>query len=134
MESPRLRLLILGSLRGIVKPGYRLGINSRVREELLLNALQREIDGEVFEHRSSIEAAIAQISIPSARPNICNQAIDFLLQGSMLRKGHSYACLKKAARSAKTEMDIKQAAAAFNILKSTDFYGRMHRTLKAALR
>jgi hypothetical protein len=106
-------------------------VTSFVRESLLLNAMQREIDGHAFINRGLIEGAITNIVAPSGRSSAYRKAINYLMQGNNLCKGGSYRALKKAQISEKDEFEIRQAAAAFKLLKRTNFYDKMSATLKA---
>ena len=132
MEAPRLRLIILGCLRGLVKPGYTFGITSFIREQMLLGAMQREIDGQTFTNRGLVEAAIANLVSPAKRPEAYNKAVSFLMQGNLLSKGGSYSGLKKLQLSTQDMTDIRKAAALFKVLKKTQFYDIMATTLKSA--
>ena len=93
--------------------------------------MQRELDGEAFLNRGLVEAAITNVAAPARRNSTYNRAVEFILQGNALRKGSSYKGLRKSRLSAKDEADIYQAAAAFKLLKKTNFYDIMAATLKA---
>ncbi len=98
---------------------------------MLLTTMQREIDGEAFIQRGVMESAIASIVSPLSRPATYRKAIEYLVRGNALKKGESYASVRRPTLSAKDEFQIRQVAAAFNILKKTNFYDIMAKTLIA---
>jgi hypothetical protein len=93
--------------------------------------MQREIDGQTFVTRGLVEAAITNVVAPNRRNAAYGKAVEYLMQGNALCKGGSYRGLRKSLLSSKDEFDIRQAAAAFKILKRTNFYDIMASTLKA---
>lgn len=96
-----------------------------------MHAIQREIDGESFYHRGVVESSLIDVVAPAHRRTTYQKSVEFLLRGSALLKGESYKILKKPSISAKAELNIRQAAAAFKLLKRTDFYDIMAATLNA---
>ncbi len=98
---------------------------------MLLNMLKREIDGQTFLNRGLIESAITNIVSPARRNATYSKAVAYLMQGNALCKGNSYKKIRSLQLSQKDEFDIRQAAAAFKILKRTNFYDIMEATLKS---
>ena len=128
MGSPRLRLIILGAVRGLIKPGYADGINSVIREELLVRALAREIDGTTFLSRALIEASMA--AAPQQQ-RIYRKSVAFLMQGNAMMRLHPIRDLRQLHLSRSDRVEINKMATLLKVLKQTDFYERMGRTLKA---
>ena len=128
MGSPRLRLIILGAVRGLIKPGYAYGINSVIREELLVRALAREIDGTTFLSRALIEASMA--AAPQQQ-RIYRKSVAFLMQGNAMMRLHPIRDLRQLHLSRSDRVEINKMATLLKVLKQTDFYERMGRTLKA---
>jgi hypothetical protein len=56
LETRRLRLYVVGSLRGLIKPYYEHGVRSLIREEMLLKALSDEFDAESFTLASIVDS------------------------------------------------------------------------------
>lgn len=132
MESPRLRRLILGALRGFVKPGYDYGVNSVIREELLTRALAREIDGQSMADRGILEGAIVQVVEGMRRPEAYRQAVGYIRQGNAMRCLHPAAEIKRIHLSADQQNEIRKVATLLKVLKRTDFCDKMVGMLKAA--
>jgi len=128
LGSPRLRLIILGAVRGLIKPGYAYGINSVIREELLVRALAREIDGTTFLSRALIEASMA--AAPQQQ-RIYRKSVAFLMQGNAMMRLHPIRDLRQLHLSRSDRVEINKMATLLKVLKQTDFYERMGRTLKA---
>lgn len=131
METPRLRLIILGAVRGLIKPGYEFGIASVIREDILTRAIGREIDGRTMAGRGMVEAAIAQITAPSFRPSTYREAVGYLMQGNALTRLMPNRNVQKIQLSSNDRLQIKNAMTMLNLLKQTDFYDRMAALLKA---
>ncbi len=133
MEAPRLRLIILAAVRGLVKPGYDYGVSSVIREDLLTRAISREIDGQTLTHRGVLEAAIAQITDPAWRPTSYRHAVGYVMQGNAMTKLQPARNVRKIQLNRDDRVQIKNAVTMLNLLKRTDFYDRMAAVLKAAV-
>ena len=131
METPRLRLIILAAVRGLIKPGYDFGVASVIRETLLTRAISREIDGQTLSDRGMLEATIATITAPPYRPASYREAVGYLMQGNALAKLLPGRSVKKIQLSSNDRLQIKNAVTMLNLLKQTDFYDRMAAILKA---
>jgi hypothetical protein len=60
LETRRLRLYVVAYLRGLLKPYYEHGYSSLVREELILSAINVELDNETRKQIQLIEGMMAQ--------------------------------------------------------------------------
>lgn len=58
MESPRSRLIVQAYLRGLTRPDYPNGIKSVVREELILAAIDSEIQYQKMMDYTALRQAI----------------------------------------------------------------------------
>lgn len=132
MESARLRLIILGALRGFIKPGYEYGINSVIREELLTRALSREIDGEAFMNRGLMEAAIVPVVEGMRRPQAYRRAMGYILQANAMMKLQPHQDVKDIHLTDNDKQQIQKTIALLKVLKRTDFSDKMLAMLKAA--
>lgn len=132
MESPRLRLLILGALRGFVKPGYDYGINSVIREELLTRALARELDGQAMMNRGMVEGSIVPVVEGMRRPAAYRQAIGYVRQGNAIMRLHPTADVQRIHLNEDQQKEIRRVASLLKVLKRTDFCDKMAGMLKAA--
>ena len=112
----------------MIKPGYAYGINSVIREELLVRALAREIDGTTFLSRALIEASMA--AAPQQQ-RIYRKSVAFLMQGNAMMRLHPIRDLRQLHLSRSDRVEINKMATLLKVLKQTDFYERMGRTLKA---
>lgn len=133
MDAPRLRLIVLAGLRGLIEPGYEHGANSVVREQVLLQALAREVDGDTFLSRGIIEAMMANVIAPSERSRTYEKAINFLLQGTALKKLEGYKQIRKITISGDKVREMRKMATALMVLKSTDFCERMSKILSEVM-
>jgi hypothetical protein len=129
LEAAKLRQLVLGALRGIVKPGYAFGVNSVVRERLLLNAMSQEIDGQAMMDRGLVEAMMVPVVQGSRRPAAYRQAISYLRFGHSLNRLMP-GFMTEAGLSADDQKEIKGMGSLLKALKSTDFCDRMARLMK----
>lgn len=60
METPRYRLILCAYLRGLLQPTYPQGIRSRIREELILASVQRDLEREKLSYKLNIKEAFSQ--------------------------------------------------------------------------
>ena len=131
LETARLRLLILGALRGLIKPGYDQGVASVIREELLLQALSREIDGQAMVNRGLLEGSALPVIEGMRRPMTYRGAVGFLLRGNAMRRLVPVEVMRNILNPDQRE-EINKTSAMLKVLKRTDFCDRMAAALKAA--
>jgi hypothetical protein len=60
LETRRLRLYVVAYLRGLLKPYYEHGYSSLIREELILSAINVELDNETRKQIQLVEGMMAQ--------------------------------------------------------------------------
>ena len=130
LETAKLRLIILGALRGFIKPGYAYGVCSVIREELLTRALARELDGQAFISRGVLESSIVPVVEGMRRPAAYRQAIGYLLQGNALQRLMPGRNVRQIHMSQEQQREIAKVATLLKVLKRTDFSDRMAAMLK----
>ena len=127
MEAPRLRLLRLANLRGLLTPDYPHGNRSRIREELILRDLSRENEGQVALTGAMLKGLLALISKDrEASITQAGEALSIAFNLLQLVPNKDLAKLKTGADESKeTEELIK----AYSLLKET----KLTDILRAAL-
>ena len=127
MEAPRLRLLRLANLRGLLTPDYPHGNRSRIREELILRDLSRENEGQVALTGAMLKGLLALISKDrGASITQAGEALSIAFNLLQLVPNKDLAKLKTGADESKeTEELIK----AYSLLKET----KLTDILRAAL-
>lgn len=78
METRRLKLFVVAYLRGLLKPNYEHGFKSRLREEMILTALNAELDTEAMVH--SLIADTAFVSSESNSSGIIDRVYDKIMK------------------------------------------------------
>jgi len=63
LETRRLKLFIVAYLRGFLAPNYKNGIKSRIRENLILGAINDDLDAKSLANSLSVDLAFAS-SLP----------------------------------------------------------------------
>lgn len=129
MESAKLRLIILGALRGLIKPGYENGVNSVVREELLLRALGRELDGHALIHRGVLEGSVISIVDDTHRTSTYQRAIGYIMQGSAVQKLFPDKRIRDIFVPPESREEAAQMGTLLKILKRTDYFDKMEELL-----
>tara|TARA_B100000579_G_scaffold300828_1_gene250764 strand:- start:10351 stop:10770 length:420 start_codon:yes stop_codon:yes gene_type:complete len=61
LETRRLKLFVVAYLRGLLKPDYKNGISSRIRENFILEALRDELDADAI--NNTLSADISAINV-----------------------------------------------------------------------
>ena len=64
METRRLKLFVVAYLRGFLAPDYKNGVKSRIRENLILGAINDDLDSKSLSNSLSVDLAFAS-SLPS---------------------------------------------------------------------
>lgn len=131
MDSPRLRLIYLAGLRGFLKPDYKFGIQSYIREDLLIRTMVREMEYDTFKARGLIEAELLSVANPNRRNIVYQNSVSYLLQGHGIREMQPYRKVNDMHLKAKDSHSVKEAAAAFKVLKAADLYAKMDAVLAA---
>ena len=116
---------MLAHLRGLLTPDYPQGFRSRVRENLVLTALAREVDAEAFGKRAIVEAVCMSAVAPQHRPKLHRDALTFLQDSAQLAKLLDYDSIEAKRPKLENERDVQDLMQAFNILRETDVFDKM---------
>ena len=132
LETPRLRLLLLAYLRGLLKPDYDSGVKSQIREMLVINALVREIEGGELKNRALLDAVTLDSMKPERRPAILTTAFNLQAQSGALRMQQSYTQVRKLKKwNPDEEKSVKEMMAVLKVLKHTNFADKMRTILRS---
>lgn len=123
--------MILAHTRGLLAPDYPQGIKSWIREQMVLSCLEREVQGQGFLTRSIISAAALPVTEPAAMTRAYVRSMSYVEQAVSLLLGTPY---DKWLQERNETSDLEKTGRVFKVLKKTDFYDRMHRTLREALK
>lgn len=114
--------MVLAHLRGLLEPDYKNGVRSRIREELVLRAIAREVDAGSFESRAIIEAVCMSAVAPPYRAKLHQDAMQFLTDSNQLFKMLDYESIEAKRPKLENQRDVQELIAAFNILRETSFF------------
>lgn len=129
MEAPRLRLLRLANLRGLLTPDYPHGNRSRIREELILRDLSRENEGQVELTSVILKGLLATMVRPAARGDVMSQAGDALSIAFNLLQLVPNKDLAKLKTGADESKETEELIKAYSLLKDS----KLTDILRAAL-
>ncbi len=122
--------MVLAHTRGLLKPDYPFGIRSWIRENTLLNCLEYELQGQGFMARSALEAAVLPVTKVEALARTFSRSVSYLQQGLAMLQYTPYNRILGLRQDANGEKEIEKTMTLFKVLKKTDFYDRMARTLR----
>jgi hypothetical protein len=128
LETPQLRLLVLAHARGLIKPDYPHGVKSVIREELLLRQISREIFGESYYHRATVESALIAAVGARDKEGIYKRASSLVMEGAAMTAFYSHEMLERLKN--KDAIEIAQGAAALKILEKSNLFDIMSGALK----
>jgi len=114
--------MVLAHLRGLLTPDYPQGFRSRVRENLVLSALAREVDAEAFGKRAIVEAVCMSAVAPQHRPKLHRDALTFLQDSAQLAKLLDFDSIEARRPKLENERDVRDLIKAFSILKDTNVF------------
>lgn len=84
MESSDAKLIRLAAIRGLLEPGYKYGVLSRVREILILRDLQREQSAEFYRSKALMDILTVPYLKDDAKGGIIAQASTLLYKSLLL--------------------------------------------------
>lgn len=120
METPQLRILVLAHVRGLLKPDYPHGIKSVIREELLLRQINRDIYGDSYYHRATVESNLISVVAPNARDEVYKKAASMVMEGAAMRAFYSQSMLDKIKY--KDKIEIAQGVSILKILEKSNLF------------
>lgn len=137
METRRLRLSVVAYLRGLLEPYYERGLLSFTRENLVLDALDKELTSEAIKHSSLIDASI--MPIHKNQTGLYQRMYDKIRQSRMMsemspyeRKPVNYETDEPDATSdGKKPLTNKQQELidTFKLLKETGVWGQIEKDI-----
>lgn len=83
------------------------------------------MEGETFTARGLVEAAMLQVAVPNKRQDVYRNAVSYVLQGHAVREMTPYKKLQNVHLKNKDDKSLRESAAAFKVLKHTNFYDTM---------
>lgn len=126
LDTPRVRLMILAHLRGLLKPGYEQGVTSVIREELVLQAISQENEARGLLTQALMTSSMLPAFNDQARPKQLRQAIDNLRMGTSLLKMESYDKIVRQVKARSVEANI----ALLHVFEQTDVFDILKKTLE----
>ncbi len=117
--------MVLAHLRGLLQPAYPHGVRSRIREELVLRGISREVDADSFKTRAIVEAVCMSAVAAPYRAKLHRDAMQFLTDANMLAKLLDFDIIERKRPKLENQRDVKELLAAFDILRETDVFHKM---------
>lgn len=108
-----------------------MGVQSIVRENIILDALDKEFEADRLFRMASVESAILPLLNQSGVQRGFSKAVNLVQAGCALSQNQDSGTIHRAMR-ALTMSSPDEAMAAFQLLKSTPVYGELLASLKAA--
>lgn len=139
MGTRRLRLSVVAYLRGLLEPYYNKGLLSLVRENLVLEAIDKELTSDAIKHASMLDASI--MPIHKNQSGLYEIMYDKMHQSRMMNEMSIYKSKKNVAevKSDKSDgssltVDQKDIVDKFKLLQDTGVWGKIEdyvRSVKA---
>lgn len=121
--------MTLAYSRGLLKSGYDYGVKSRLREELLLQVVSQQEEGDQLIDWGRLDIQSLPVIDPNYRQNAYQSAIDRYIQGRALKQLYP----PKQAQQFKTkrhEHSDEEMANLFKILKNSKVFSKMDEMLE----
>jgi len=139
LGTRRLRLSVVAYLRGLLEPYYNKGLLSLVRENLVLEAIDKELTSDAIKHASMLDASI--MPIHKNQSGLYEIMYDKMHQSRMMNEMSIYKSKKNVAevKSDKSDgssltVDQKDIVDKFKLLQDTGVWGKIEdyvRSVKA---
>ena len=133
LENPRLRLLFLAWLRGYIKADYQHGVRSRIREELAMRAVSRELEADHLAEMVSLRQATLPLVNPMARQNSYTSTGRMLERLQAMRKMMPINRVKDIGSVEESMREIRQMGAALKVLQASDLSAKLEQIAEAGL-
>ena len=117
--------MLLAHLRGLLKPNYPNGIMSVIREELVLQGLAQETEGQHLHKQALMATSMLSVVEPRDRQRSVRAAMDNLRMGTALLRMESYARIVRQFKAHSLEANI----AALHMLQHTNVFSILKQTL-----
>ncbi len=122
--------MIVAYLRGFLKP-HLLGVQSYIREQITINAIQRELSAELIERKAMIESARMPALNPRGQYELVKQCMADLAEYMAHRLMLSSSAVKSMRSEVTGKQDVKKMEGLVNVLRKTDFVDKMRKTMEA---
>jgi hypothetical protein len=122
--------MLLAHLRGLLKPDYPQGIRSMIREELVLQAVSQEVEGQGLMTQAQMTSSMMPAIDEKSRPRSLRMAMDNLRMGTALIRMEPYHKLVRQVKSHSLEANV----AALKMLAHTDVFAILKANLNAELK
>jgi len=130
LGTRRLRLSVVAYLRGLLEPYYNKGLLSLVRENLVLEAIDKELASDAIKHASMLDASI--MPIHKNQSGLYERMYDKMHQSRMMNEMSIYKSKKKApeVNSDKSDgsslsVDQRDIVDKFKLLQDTGVWGQI---------
>jgi hypothetical protein len=110
--------MLMAHLRGLLKPDYEQGIRSMIREELVLQAVSQEIEGQGLLVNAQMTSSMLPAVEDKSRQRSLRAAMDNLRMGTALMRQEPYYKLVRQIKSHSLEANV----AALKMLAHTDVF------------
>jgi len=124
-------MMVLAHLRGLLKPDYQHGLRSRIRENVVLIALAREVDAESLGRRAVMEASCMSAVNPASRVKLHRDAMSLLNDSCQMAKLLDYDAIEAKRPKLENERDVQDLMKAFEILRQTDVFDKMEQICRS---
>jgi len=131
LENPRLRLLFLAWLRGYIKADYQYGVRSRIREELAMRAVSRELEAGHLAEMVSLRQATLPLVNPMARQNAYTSTGRMLERLQAMRKMMPINRVKDIGSVEESMREIRQMGAALKVLQASNLSAKLEQIAEA---
>jgi len=118
--------MLVAHLRGLLRPDYANGVMSVIREELVLQALAQETEGQHLHKQAVMSTSMMDCVAPQDRQRAVRQAMDNLRMGTALLRQEPYAKMVQQFKAHSLEANI----AALKMLRHTDTFEILKQTLE----
>lgn len=95
MESRRLRLLLVAYLRGYLNPDLAQGLRSRLRKEVILSAVNDELQVQSAELFACMRSAVLNVVKPESRATFLNETDRYIQLANDLRYHYGKPSMEK---------------------------------------
>jgi hypothetical protein len=108
--------MVLAHLRGLLKPDYRNGVSSIIREELVLQAISQEVESQGLFMQANMKTQLLVSVKDKART--LREAADCLRMGTALLRLEPYDKILRQVKAHSVDANM----AAFKLLQKTNVF------------
>ena len=108
MATRRLKLFVVAYLRGLLKPNYKNGISSRIRENLILEALNDELDAEAINNTLLVDISTTNIAPKENLSGLYDAIYDKIYRIRSLKEFEKESATLKKNKKVEKVNEVKQ--------------------------